>query len=77
MVELVAIVGVTVVVTATAVVGVTGSSGSSDSTDVVGLGDAVAGLVVSSVVEDGEFPQAAAKSRKARRTVNFRIALAY
>lgn len=77
MVELVAIVGVTVVVTATAVVGVTGSSGSSDSTDVVGLGDAVAGLVVSSVVEDGEFPQAAAKSRKARRIVNFRIALAY
>ena len=77
MVELVAIVGVTVVVTATAVVGVTDSSGSSDSTDVVGLGDAVAGLVISSVVEDGEFPQAAVKSRKARRIVNFRIALAY
>ena len=62
------------VVTATAAVGVTESS---DWTDVVGLGDAVDGLVVSSVVEDGEFPQAAAKNRKVRRTVNFRIALAY
>jgi len=55
------------------VVGVTESS---DLTDVVGS-VAVAGLVVSSVVEDGEFPQAAAKSRKARRIVNFRIAPAY
>ena len=61
------------VVAVAAVVGVTESS---DLTDVVGL-VAVAGLVVSSVVEDGEFPQAAAKSRKARRIVNFRIAPAY
>ena len=50
---------------------------SSDLRDVVGLGDAVVGLVVSFVVGDGEFPQAAVRSRKARRArriVNFRIA---
>ncbi len=65
-----------VVVGAAVAVGaaVVGGTESSDSTDVVGPGDAVVGLVVSFVVGDGEFPQAAAKSRKARRIVNFLIA---
>jgi hypothetical protein len=66
--------GVAVVVTATAVVDVAESV---DLTDVVGVGDVTVDLVVSSVVGDGEFPQAAAKSRKARRIVNFRIAPPY
>jgi hypothetical protein len=66
--------GVAVVVTATAVVDVAESV---DLTDVVGVGDVTVDLVVSSVVGDGEFPQAAAKSRKARRIVNFRIARPY
>ena len=62
------------VVAAAAVAGVTESS---DSTDVVGPGDAVVGLVVSFVVGDDEFPQAAVRSRKARKIVNFLIAGAY
>ena len=65
---------VAVVVAAAAVVDV---GESVDLTDVVGVGDVTVGLVVSSVVGDGEFPQAAVKSRKARRIVNFRIASPY
>ena len=65
---------VAVVVAAAAVVDV---GESVDLTDVVGVGDVTVGLVVSAVVGDGEFPQAAAKSRKARRKVNFRIAPPY
>ena len=62
------------VVAAAAVVGGTESS---DSMDVVGPGDAVVGLVVSFVVGDDEFPQAAVKSRKAKRIVNFRMTTPY
>ncbi len=69
----VVVVGAAVAVGA-AVVGVTESS---DSTDVVGPGDAVVGLVVSFVVGDDEFPQAAVRSRKARKIVNFLSAGAY
>ena len=53
---------------------VVGGTESSDSTDVAGPGDAVVGLVVSFVVEDDEFPQAAVRSRKARKIANFLIA---
>ena len=68
-----------VVVGAAVAVGaaVVGGTESSDSTDVVGPGDAVVGLVVSFVVGDDEFPQAAVKSRKAKRIVNFCIAPPY
>jgi hypothetical protein len=76
----VVVVGVAVVVVAVVVVAaavVVGVTESSDLTDVVGLGDVVTGLVVSSVVGGDEFPQAAAKNRKARRTVNFLIGSPY
>ncbi|MCS5687358.1 MAG: hypothetical protein NZ659_01095 [Acidimicrobiales bacterium] len=69
----VAVVGAAVAVGAAVV----GGTESSDSTDVVGPGDAVVGLVVSFVVGDDEFPQAAVRSRKARKIVNFLIAGAY
>ena len=68
-----------VVVGAAVAVGaaVVGGTESSDSRDVVGPGDAVVGLVVSFVVGDDEFPQAAVKSRKAKRIVNFRMTTPY
>jgi len=73
----VVVVGVAVVVVGVADAAVVGVTESSDLTDVVGLGDVTVGLVVSSVVGGDEFPQAAVKNRKARRTVNFLIASPY
>lgn len=73
----VVVVGVAVAVVGVAVAAVVGVTESSDLTDVVGLGDVTVGLVVSSVVGGDEFPQAAVKNRKARRTVNFLIASPY
>ena len=76
----VVVVGAAVVVVGAAVAvgaAVVGGTESSDSRDVVGPGDAVVGLVVSFVVGDDEFPQAAVKSRKAKRIVNFRMTTPY